>query len=749
MEESMAKTNDKLRECQQYRGTPDPIYGDTPFESVRKAAKEAMTSVFQSSNNNAQKLKPRIQGTGGGDMYSSNSNDKSWQSSNNTTSSFGSGVKGVFRIGGKSSNNNNNAIPSYGGSSMRGFGSDPTYKPKERIGPFQPLDKVGYDSSKIRIENRHAQGKLNAQNNRGNKKRKKGTVGGAWGDNGDNSNNNDGNNNMESNNYNDKLYNYEDSDDDDNNNYGLRSNRKTLGGNIQVKSDGTYEKKWLSDIVTSGGIGAKIQNIGKYVRQFDNLSKAHVLEALDEILEEEETWQKTAKALELIYALLDGNSSNDVHEYFKESSDNLIDLCNHSKKGVRSRAQKIVDEIGLDGDDDDDDDGDADDADYNDDNNLMNTNDIGGGNDNLLDIGNDDDNDNDDPLFSGIQTNDNNDGDGDMFSNLQTNDDNNNGGNDLLDMGASNNNNNTGAGNDLMDLMGDMTNTNNNNTGNDTGGSAFGFINNNQESNTQTQNDTNDSAFGFINSEPQKPNIKQQKRKPTVFDDLIGDTNTNPSNGNSGSNFAFMNSNNTNNKSSNTNTQNDDLAFLTQPAKNTNKPMMKTGNNNSSGFSFMNQPQKQAQQQSSGFGFMNQPNNNSNTNMNQMNIMMNQMGQMNQMNQMMNIRQMMANNQNNMGQMNQLMQQMNQLKMMQQMQNNQNNMGQMNPMNPMMQQMQRNVSNFSNQMTQVNQVYGHQPQYNNTNDIFASAMQPQPTQQQKPKKPDKDPFADLGLGSLK
>ena len=93
-----------------------------------------MTSVFQSSNNNAQKLKPRIQGTGGGDMYSSNSNDKAWQS-NNTTSSFGSGVKGVFRIGGKSSNSNNN-VPSYGGSSMRGFGSDPTYKPKGIYTPY-------------------------------------------------------------------------------------------------------------------------------------------------------------------------------------------------------------------------------------------------------------------------------------------------------------------------------------------------------------------------------------------------------------------------------------------------------------------------------------------------------------------------------------------------------------------------------------------------------------------------------------
>merc|ERR1712129_668237 len=97
-------------------------------------------------------------------------------------------------------------------------------------------------------------------------------------------------------------------------------------------------KKWVDDIVKSGGVGCKIVNLSKYVGQFENLSKNHVLEHLDDKLENG-TWQKQGKALVLIVALMEGKSSEVVIDYFTQSPENIQNLQNAKKRVLRSKAR--------------------------------------------------------------------------------------------------------------------------------------------------------------------------------------------------------------------------------------------------------------------------------------------------------------------------------------------------------------------------------------------------------------------------
>merc|ERR1719361_2736226 len=149
--------------------------------------------------------------------------------------------------------------------------------------------------------------------------------------------------------------------------YSVPSSRKKLGGiggNIKKgsTSSGQYEKRWVDNIVKSGGVGCKIVDLPKKVKEFDTLSKNHVLEYLDEKLEDS-AWQKIGKALALIEALLKGKSSEDVIEYFNQSPDNVQSLENAKKSILRKKANAVMEYLELDEEDDvsPDDDGDDDD----------------------------------------------------------------------------------------------------------------------------------------------------------------------------------------------------------------------------------------------------------------------------------------------------------------------------------------------------------------------------------------------------
>merc|ERR1719300_379578 len=123
-----------------------------------------------------------------------------------------------------------------------------------------------------------------------------------------------------------------------------------------VESEGISRKEALRvdnmrsgglNIVKSGGVGCKIADLPKKVKEFDTLSKNHVLEYLDEKLEDS-TWQKKGKALALIEALLKGKSSDDVIEYFNQSPENVQSLLNSKKTILRKKAAAVMEYLKLD-----------------------------------------------------------------------------------------------------------------------------------------------------------------------------------------------------------------------------------------------------------------------------------------------------------------------------------------------------------------------------------------------------------------
>merc|ERR1712154_189930 len=183
--------------------------------------------------------------------------------------------------------------------------------------------------------NVHSRGKLDTRKSG---KRKKGKAGGVWG----------GGDDEEDEDEEDEDYEEYDFPSNSGDQYeSVKYNKKKIGsfgGNIKKRSkasNGQYEKKWVDDIVKSGGVGCKIVNLPKYVQQFENLSKNHVLEYLDETLEAA-TWQKQGKALTLIEALIKGKSSEDVIDYFSQSPDNVQSLQNAKKSILRRKANAVI-----------------------------------------------------------------------------------------------------------------------------------------------------------------------------------------------------------------------------------------------------------------------------------------------------------------------------------------------------------------------------------------------------------------------
>ena len=115
-----------------------------------------------------------------------------------------------------------------------------------------------------------------------------------------------------------------------------------LGGSVErTRTSGEYEKRWVDNIVKSGGVGCKIVDLPKFVSQFEHLSKNHVLEYLDDKLEDFAR-QKQGKALALIEALLKGKSSNDVAEYFSQNPENVQSLLKSKKTILRKKANAVM-----------------------------------------------------------------------------------------------------------------------------------------------------------------------------------------------------------------------------------------------------------------------------------------------------------------------------------------------------------------------------------------------------------------------
>jgi len=427
------RNTDKLRDAQQFRGPPDPIYGDAPYQQVRKAAKDAMQAVFAQNVVDNTSIRSKIKGIGGDNAYSSNDTGSSFK----PPTTFGSGSKGTF--GGSSlSKNKAPSAPGGGwGKRMEGHGNT-NYTPSVSAKSYQPHTTKPYmNPANLSGSPSHSTHKLDTRGL--GKKRKKKKVGGIWG----NSNDDDVSEEEE-----EDYTQYEPEETSFGSNsqsYSVpkASKRNAFGGQIKkgTTSSGQYEKRWVDDIVKSGGVGCKIVDLPKFVAQFENLSKSHVLGYLDEKLEDS-SWQKQGKALALIEAMLKGKSGDDVVEYFTQSPDNVQSLVNAKKSILRKKANAVMKYLDVEEEDDDDDDEEEEEEEEEEVEDTRQRQSVG----NLL---GDDHEEEEDDMFDGLQTHE----DGttgttdlignDMFSDM-----------DKKQNGGSSGN--IGNSDDLMNLMGDM-----------------------------------------------------------------------------------------------------------------------------------------------------------------------------------------------------------------------------------------------------------------------------------------------------
>jgi len=514
----------------------------------------------------------------------------------------------------------------------------------------------------------------------------------------------------------------------------------SFGGNITKRSkpsSGQFEKKWVDDIVKSGGVGCKIVNLSKYVGQFENLSKNHVLEHLDDKLENG-TWQKQGKALVLIVALMEGKSSEVVIDYFTQSPENIQNLQNAKKRVLRSKANAIMEYVEVDEDEEEEEDNSEEEEEEEEEDvsisvpkgdDLLN---MGGGN-NAKEESEDD-------MFGGM----------DVGQVKKTN----TGNVDLLNMNEALPPSKPAVqsrnSDDIMDLMGDITGSGINtsvpqNNGNaDNGSSAFGFdLGGGGDSTSNTQQ----------NGMSETTVVEDQKRKKSEYaylDVLANDANV---------------------SQQNTTTSNDILNMMSNPTAQANNSQAQTVENSGSAFGFdlggnansnANVQPSVAQTANGGggsaFGFdlggnggaSNLSTNQSNSSSMNSSVIMNKnsgspllqsMGTGNP--NMMTPQMMQQNNQmgtmlnNQMGAMNQMQAMMQQMQAMN-----------MNPMQMqmMMQQMQQNTmtNNQQQQQQPPQQQYGM-----SRNDPFANIGRSNQSQPAVPKTKGPDPFAQFGLNSMK
>jgi len=765
------RNTDKLRDAQQFRGPPDPIYGDAPYQQVRKAAKDAMQAVFAQNVVDNTSIRSKIKGIGGDNAYSSNDTGSSFK----PPTTFGSGSKGTF--GGSSlSKNKAPSAPGGGwGKRMEGHGNT-NYTPSVSAKTYQPHTTKAYmNPANLSGSPSHSTHKLDTRGL--GKKRKKKKVGGIWGA------DNDDASDDEEEDY--AQYEPEESFGSNSNSYSVpKTKRSAFGGQIKkgTTSSGQYEKRWVDDIVKSGGVGCKIVELPKFVSQFENLSKSHVLGYLDEKLEDS-SWQKQGKALALIEALLKGKSGDDVVEYFTQSPDNVQSLINAKKSILRRKANAVMEYLDVDDEDEPSDD-DQDDT----------TSPVEPQQPQRQSVGNLLGDDMDTPQDTEEH---------DMFVGLQTHEEPTSGTTDLIgndmfgDMDKKHGvHSGNGGGDDLMNLMGDMemnTNVNTNTNANTSSGGANGNAPA-QESAKKPYQDIFADITGGGGTQP-PPNTAthaETKGDGDLSSFFGGGSGGNVSNGNASggtqSAFGFDIGGSSNNAvntapvqqqpaaaamtsnsatsafgfnlgtSDNTasggmaamNTMNAMNAVQQSPAQQQNRSMNASASslNSSSAFGFDLSDGQQAQSHT-------QPQSQQQPMMTTSMMATNQQAQMNmmsQMNQMQQMQSMMAQMQN-MNMNPNVMAQMNQMRM------NQGNMmsANMNNMNMMQQPQAQQSQLFAQALQGVNgqaQQQAPKSSYRSSNDPFsgltggsqAAQATQAPTQPPQPKGP--DPFAQFGLNSM-
>jgi len=312
-----------LRECAQYRGPPDPVYGDSPYEEVRKAAKEALDALFRTLNAESEnELRSRIKGMGSGPMESMGS-----------TSSNGSYA--VTGYGGGSSSSKSSSNDTSITKTMWNYTFGKKEEPKDRFennrntyGGPRSQSSQGYTVSST----------LDSSTGDRNGNRKRGAPGGVWGTPQTTSTTLSTSNNFSS---------------SSSTTYGPTTTKtettSSVGGKINsTATTGEYEQQIVDAATRSTGITVKMapKELNKFVQQYQGLDQDTVAELLAEKMESE-TWQVQLKALYLTEAVLKSGYGSDLIEFMKGNQDLIEDLLKANKRQVRQKAKDVGKLLGM------------------------------------------------------------------------------------------------------------------------------------------------------------------------------------------------------------------------------------------------------------------------------------------------------------------------------------------------------------------------------------------------------------------
>lgn len=325
----MQKHSEQIRACTQFKGKIDPLYGMTPSEDVRKAAKEAIAAVFASGVKDTSKIRNRITGFSSTNEYSSGtaSSPRPDGIYSSPTVAVGASGRSMQGFGNTSYEPETSSSSTWG---IRSIGS--YFNKNEAKANFQPHKPAPTYSginpsvlSQVSHSQRHA---LDSSNLRGDKPRAKGQVGGTWGSNG-----------AEqvviprpmSTAFTSQI-----------------KQPQATGPAMKSESTGEYESTLVSQLVSAGGMKPEPsrEDLDKFYRQYPTLAQDSVHEVLEETLFTGSITQKL-RCMHVIEGILKREFSGEMQAFFKAHPDSLQALTNHNKKNVRAKVAQVMKLVGI------------------------------------------------------------------------------------------------------------------------------------------------------------------------------------------------------------------------------------------------------------------------------------------------------------------------------------------------------------------------------------------------------------------
>jgi len=324
----MQKHAEQIRRCTQFKGKIDPLYGMTPSEDVRKAAKAAIAAIFASGVKDTSKIRNRITGFASNQEFGSTGSSQPDGIYSAPTVAVGASGKSMQGFG------NTNYEPDTGNSSSTWrstFGSyfNKSEASKPNFQPHKPAPTyTGINPSvlsQVSNSQRHA---LDSSNLRGDKPRQRGQVGGTWGSNG-----------------------AEEVVIPKPMSSAFTSQIKqpqASGPAMKSESTGEYESTLVTRLVSAGGMKPEPsrEDLEKFYRQYPTLAQDAVHDVLEETLFTGSVIQKL-RCMHVIEGILKREFSGEMQAFFKAHPDSLQALTNHNKKNVRAKVAQVMKLVGI------------------------------------------------------------------------------------------------------------------------------------------------------------------------------------------------------------------------------------------------------------------------------------------------------------------------------------------------------------------------------------------------------------------